>query len=369
MTRSALDGLVVVDLSRVLAGPYATMLLGDLGAEVIKIERPGIGDETREWAPPVDAAGTSTYFGSVNRNKDARSIDLGTPAGVEEVRELIRGADVLVENFRAGYLDGIGLGYETVRELNPRLVYCSITGFGAGAGAHLPGFDLLIQAVGGLMSVTGPSPEQPTKTGVALVDVITGLHALTGILAAVIARGESGEGQHVEVNLLSSLLSGLVNQAGAYLGAGVVPRAMGNAHPSIAPYEVLPTADRPLALAVGTDAQFRELAAELGVPELGADERFATNHARVANRPALTEILTARLATASADEWVERLGARRVPVGPINSLDGAFALAERLGLAPVVDIDGHRSVSNPISLSATPAVYRSAPPPLAEPRG
>ncbi|MCU1438076.1 MAG: sle [Naasia sp.] len=363
----ALTGLTVVDFSRVLAGPYATMLLGDHGARVIKIERPGTGDETREWLPPVDATGTSTYFASVNRNKESLPVDLTTDEGAAAVRALLSDADVVIENFRAGTMDRLGFGYEAVRELNPRIVYCSITGFGSGEGAALPGFDLLVQAAGGLMSVTGQRPGEPTKTGVAVVDVLTGLHALTGILAAVVARGTTGVGQRVEVNLLSSLLSGLVNQAGAYLGAGVVPGILGNAHPSIAPYEVYPTADRQLVVAAGTDGQFRALATAIGAPELADDPRFRTNAQRVAEREALNRELTDRLATRSADEWFAVLAEHDVPAGPINTIDEAFALAERLGLRPIVEVDGSRQVANPVTLSGTPVAYRLPPPRLAAP--
>ncbi|MCU1570345.1 MAG: sle [Naasia sp.] len=365
-TVPALGGLTIVDLSRVLAGPYATMMLADFGARVIKVERPGVGDETRAWIPPADSEGRSTYFASVNRNKEGITADLADDGDRERLRELLRDADVLVENFRAGTLERLGFGYEELRKLNPRLIYCSITGFGSAGGAALPGFDLLVQAVGGLMSITGPRPGEPTKTGVAVVDVLAGLHAVTGILTAVIARERTGTGQRVEVNLLSSLLSGLVNQAGSYLQAGVVPGILGNAHPSIAPYELFETADRPLAVAVGTDHQFRALAAALGAPGLADDPRFRTNERRVEHRAELAAVLTERLAGARAGEWSAILAAVGVPAGPINTLDEAFALAERLGLAPVVDVHGSRQVANPVTLSDTPAQYRLAPPALAD---
>jgi crotonobetainyl-CoA:carnitine CoA-transferase CaiB-like acyl-CoA transferase len=367
VTRSALEGLTVVDFSRVLAGPYATMLLGDLGARVVKVERPGVGDETRAWTPPVDETGTSTYFASVNRNKEAFPADLADDGDRYRVRELLRSADVVVENFRAGTMERLGFGYEEVRALNPRIVYCSITGFGTAEGGALPGFDLLVQAVGGLMSITGQSADQPTKTGVAVVDVITGLHAITGILAAVVARESTGEGQRVEVNLLSSLLSGLVNQAGAYVGAGVVPAALGNAHPSIAPYEVFQSADRPLVVAVGNDRQFAAFAASLGAPELAADERFASNSARVAHRDELKRIIDEQLTQRTADEWFDVLTERSVPAGPINTIAEAFDLAARLGLEPIVEVEGSRQVANPITLSDTPVSYRLAPPRLDPP--
>jgi len=360
----ALDGITILDFSRVLAGPYATMMLADFGAKVIKVERPGAGDETRAWTPPVDSSGMATYFASVNRNKKSLVHDLADEGQREAILDLACDADVVVENFRDGTMDRLGLGYERLRELNPRLVYCSITGFGTAGGRELPGFDLLVQAVGGLMSITGRRPDEPTKTGVAVVDVITGLHAVTGILTALIARGDTGQGQRVEVNLLSSLLSALVNQASGYLGAGVVPGIIGNAHPSIAPYEVFETADRPLVVAVGTDGQFTSFAAALGLPELDTDDRFSRNSSRVAHRAELAAIITDRLATAGADHWFTAMADNDVPAGPINSIAEAFAFAERLGLQPTVDVNGSRQVTNPIRLSRTPATYRSAPPRL-----
>ena len=370
---AALDGLVIADFGRVLAGPYATMLLADLGAEVIKIERPGTGDDTRAWGPPWVGDGddaVSSYFLSVNRNKHSVAWDLIDDAGLASARELVARADVVVENFLPGTMDRLGLGYDAVRELNPDVVYCSVTGFGG--ENQLPGYDLLIQAVGGLMSITGPDPDTPTKVGVAMVDVITGLHAAVGILSALRHRDRTGQGQRVEVNLLSSLLSALVNQTSAYVTADVVPQAMGNRHPSIAPYEVFPTADRPLVLAVGNDRQFASLVDVLGTPELAVEQRFSSNKARVAHRDELREILNRALAADTADVWFERLTQRRVPCGPLNDIADAMALAERLGLAPVVEIDDPgrespvRGVANPIRLSATPATYRTPPPHLGE---
>lgn len=362
--KGPLDGLVVADFSRVLAGPYATMLLADLGAEVVKVERPGHGDDTRSWGPPYTATGQSTYFAGVNRNKQARAIDLSSSEGRAEARDLALSSDVLVENFKPGALDRMGLGYDELSRLHPGLVYCSITGFGSGAGRDLPGYDLLVQAMGGLMSVTGPGPGEPTKAGVALVDVITGLHATVGILAALRHRDATGEGQRIEVNLLSSLLSALVNQASGYVAAGVIPGILGNAHPSIAPYEVFATADRPLVIAVGNDGQFAALVTELGAPEMAADADYATNPARVAHREHLKSRLEELLAVAGADEWQRRMTAAGVPCGPINDLAQAFALAESLGLTPVVEVGGTPTVAHPIALSQTPATYRSGPPDL-----
>ncbi len=314
----------------------------------------------------------STYFQSVNRNKRSFAWDLRDPADLQQARELTARADVVVENFLPGTMDRLGLGYDAVREINPDVVYCSVTGFGG--QNDLPGYDLLIQAVGGLMSITGPEPGVPTKVGVAVVDIITGLHAAVGILAALRHRDRTGEGQRVEVNLLSSLLSALANQTSGYVGAGVVPQAMGNRHPpSIAPYEVFRTGDRPLVLAVGNNRQFASLVEVLGVPELADDERYATNTQRVAHREQLVRDITAALSAGSADEWFEKLTAQGVPCGPLNDIADAVALAERLGLNPVVEIDDPprrdrpvRQVANPIRLSATPASYRSAPPLLGE---
>ncbi|OWY81549.1 CaiB/BaiF CoA-transferase family protein [Rhodococcus sp. BUPNP1] len=367
-TTGALAGLVIADFGRVLAGPYATMLLADLGAEVVKIERPGFGDDTRHWGPPW-VGDESTYFLGVNRNKKSVAIDLTTDEGLEQARDLVARADVVVENFLPGTMTRLGLGYEQVRELNPDIVYTSITGFGG--HNNLPGYDLLIQAVGGLMSITGPDPTTPTKVGVAVVDIITGMHAALGILAALRHRDRTGEGQRVEVNLLSSLLSALANQSSGYVAAGVVPKAMGNRHPSIAPYEVFHTADRPFVLAVGNDRQFASLVEVLGAPELATDERFTTNTARVANREELTKFINELLSAKTADAWFDALTAARVPCGPLNDIADAVALAERLGLSPVVSIDDPdreaplRQIANPIRLSATPATYRTAPPRLA----
>ena len=366
----ALGSVKILDFSRVLAGPFATMMLADFGAEVTKVERPGGGDETRSWGPPYDERGEATYFQSVNRNKASVALDLSSEEGLAELRRRARDADVLVENFRPGLMADKGLDYETLRAENPRLIYCSITGFGSGeGGAALPGYDLLIQALGGLMGITGAPDGEPMKVGVALVDVLAGLFATVGILVALRAREETGQGQLVEVDLYSALLAALVNQGSAYTIAGVVPERLGNRHPSISPYEVFATGDGDLVLAVGNDRQFATLCDELGEPDLATDERFATNPDRVANRDALGPELERLLAARSAAEWSAALLARRVPAGQVNDLGAAFAFAERIGLAPTVEIpreDGS-TVSltrNPIKLSATPATYRSAPPRL-----
>ena len=381
--RGPLDGVLVADFSRVLAGPYATMLLADLGARVVKVERPGSGDDTRAWGPPFadlgaggeaapESAPEATYFLGVNRNKHSLALDFTAPEDAALARELVRRADVVVENFLPGTMAKHGLGYEQARELNPGLVYCSITGFGSGAGAGLPGYDLIVQAVGGLMSVTGEPGGSGTKVGVALVDVVTGLHAAFGIMAALRHRERGGPGQRVEVSLLGSLLSGLSNHSSGYLAAGVVPGALGNAHPSIAPYEVYRTADRPLVIAAGNDRQFGKLCTALGAPELAADPRFAANRDRVAHRTELADALHRLLSSRGADAWFATLSAAGVPCGPINDLAEAFTLAERLGLGAVAQIADPRrgrtlrQVAHPVAFSQTPARYRSAPPRLNE---
>ncbi|ANN21713.1 carnitine dehydratase [Amycolatopsis orientalis] len=367
MSDTALGPLRVLDFSRVLAGPFATMLLADFGANVLKVERPGTGDDTRSWGPPYDASGQATYFQSVNRNKTSVALDLGDPDDLAQARALALAADVVVENFRPGVMDRLGLGPDTLRAANPRLVYCSITGFGSGGGAALPGYDLLIQAVGGLMSITGEPDGEPQKAGVALVDVLAGLFASVGILAALRHRDRTGEGQRVEIDLLSSLLAALVNQGSAYTSGGTVPARMGNRHPSIAPYELVPCADHEIALAVGNDRQFAALCEVIGLPELAGQDRFATNPARVEHRAELRVLLEEQLSRRPAADWAAELSAAGVPAGEVNDIAGAFALAERLGLNPTVELprpDGTpvRLTRNPIGLSATPARYETAPP-------
>ncbi len=363
---SALAELKILDFSRVLAGPFATMMLADLGAVVTKIEPPG-GDETRQWGPPYDEAGEATYFQSVNRNKSSLVLDLTSQADLDRAHLLARETDVLVENFRPGVTERFGLEYEGVRRENPSVIYCSITGFGRGRGAALPGYDLLIQALGGLMSITGSPDGEPQKVGVALVDVLAGLFATVGILAALEYRRDSGEGQRVEVDLLSALLAALVNQASAYTVAGVVPKRMGNQHPSVAPYEPLRCADGELVVAIGNDRQFGMLCEVLGAAELADDARFATNGARVANRPELRRALEERLRERPADEWAGVLSEARVPAGVVNNIAAAFELARALELAPTVTIEREDGSSvelarNPIRLSSTPPTYRSPPP-------
>lgn len=384
-TRGPLSGIRVADFSRVLAGPHATMILADFGADVIKIESPE-GDGTRQWSPPVNAVGQSTYFAGVNRGKRSVVCDLRSEEGQALARSLASTADVVIENFKPGTMDKFGLGYDAVAADNPGVVYCSISGFGDAAGRDLPGYDLLVQAVGGLMSITGQSDAdggEPTKVGVALVDILTGLNSVIGIQAALRARDTAesptaGRGQHVKVTLLGSLLSALANQASSTLETGRAPGRMGNAHPSIAPYETFAAADQEVALAVGTDGQFSRLCEVLGAPELASDPRFVDNPSRVAHRLELKALLEGLLAARPAGEWIDAFTAANIPAGRVNTIAQALDLAETLGLEPIAetratDADGQervlRSVATPISFSATPSRYSAPPPGLGEHAG
>src|ERR687897_556769 len=364
-----LSGLLVADFSRILAGPYATMLLADLGAEVVKVESPS-GDDTRTWSPPV-RDGVSTYYLGVNRNKRSVALDLKDPGDADAARELARRADILVENFKPGGLARFGLDYDSFSTGNPRVVYASISGFGSGPGGRdLPGYDLMVQAISGLMSLTGDPGGPPYRAGISVFDVMAGLHATIGVLAALQARTTTGRGQHVEVNLLSSALSGLVNQSSAYVAGGVVPIRMGNSHPSLFPYEPLPCADGDLIITAGNNNQFRRLVEVLGVPELADDPRFSRNEDRTANRDELRPLLVERLRTRTKMEWFRAIIDAGVPCGPINTIDGGVAFAEEVGLDPVVTVgDGAAavpSVRNPIRFSETPPDYRLPPPGLDE---
>jgi crotonobetainyl-CoA:carnitine CoA-transferase CaiB-like acyl-CoA transferase len=363
-----LAGLVVADFSRILAGPYCTMLLADLGATVVKVESPA-GDDTRTWRPPT-RAGTATYYLAINRNKRSIALDLRDCDDLDTARALAARADILVENFRPGGMDRFGLDYATVSAGNPGVVYASISGFGTGRGAALPGYDLIVQAVSGLMSLTGEADGPANRAGVAVFDVISGLHAAVGILAALNHRAATGAGQHVQVNLLSSALSGLVNQTSAVIAGGVVPHRMGNAHLSLFPYEPLPCADGDLVVTAGNDGQFRKLCAVLGLDHLADDPRFAENHGRTAHREDLRPLLVERLVQRSKLDWFHDLTAAGVPCGPINTIDDGVALAVELGLDPVVTVgDGARAVPttrNPITFSATPARYELPPPDIDE---
>jgi crotonobetainyl-CoA:carnitine CoA-transferase CaiB-like acyl-CoA transferase len=365
---AALDDLLILDLSRVLAGPYATQLLGDFGARIVKVEQPGQGDETRSWGPPFAADGQSAYFRCANRNKESLALNLKHPIGQQILRELACNADVLVENFRPGTLDALGIGYAALQRLNPRLVYCAITGYGQdGPYADRPGYDTVIQAQGGLMSITGPVDGEPFKVGVAVVDLMAGLYAATSILAALRHRERSGEGQLIDIALFDVQLSCLANVGSAYLVSGQPPRRQGNAHATIVPYQPFTAADGSLMLAVGNDGQFARLCAALGRPEFAADPRFATNPARVVNRDALVPQLEAIFATRPVADWVELLLAAAVPCGPVNDIPAALAdphARARGMLQTLQGVDGVpvHLVGPAPKLSATPASIRSTPP-------
>jgi crotonobetainyl-CoA:carnitine CoA-transferase CaiB-like acyl-CoA transferase len=376
-----LSHLRVLDLSRVLAGPWAGQILGDLGAEVIKIERPGTGDDTRSWGPPYlqgadGGAELSAYFLSANRNKQSLAVDIAHSEGQELVRKLVAESDVVLENFKVGGLKRYGLDYDNLKRVNPKLIYCSITGFGQdGPYANRPGYDFLIQAMGGLMSITGqPDGEPgagPMKVGVALTDIMTGLYATIGVLAALSHRDRTGEGQYVEAALLDVQVACLANQAMNYLATGKAPVRMGNAHPNIVPYQDFPTADGNMVLTIGNDQQFARLCDVLGHAEWAGDERFVTNRARVANRRELIPKLRQATVMRSTREWVEILERAGVPCGPVNTLDQVFDDPQVLarGMRQTVthpDLGEVPTVGNPIKLKLTPVTYRTAPPLLGE---
>jgi crotonobetainyl-CoA:carnitine CoA-transferase CaiB-like acyl-CoA transferase len=364
-----LDGIVIADFSRVLAGPYATMLLADMGAEVIKVESPG-GDDTRSWVPPVRPDGVSTYYSAINRNKKSIVLNLKDEDDLAAAKELAARADVVIENFKPGGLKRFGLDYRSVRERNEAVIYCSISGFGTAEGAGLPGYDLIVQAMSGLMSLTGDPNGEPYRAGISVFDVMAGLHSTIGILAALHHRDRTGEGQNIETSLMASAMSGLVNQTSAYVAGGVTPFRMGNAHPSLFPYEALPTKDDDLIITAGNNAQFRKLCAVLGVPELADDDRFADNADRTRLREELRPLLVEQLKTRTAAEWFDKLNEAGVPNGPINTIKQGVEYAQKLGLEPVVQIGtGAKAVPgvrNPITFSATPARYDLAPPELGE---
>ena len=363
-----LDGVVVADLSRVLAGPYCTMLLADLGAVVIKVES-AAGDDTRAWTPP-EKDGMSTYFMSINRNKRSVVMDFRDPDDVALVHELFRRADVVIENFKPGALAKFGLDYESARAVNPDLVYASISGFGSAEGAGLPGYDLVVQAVSGLMSLTGDPDGPAFRAGISVFDVVTGLHAAVGILAALHQRSVTGKGQMVELNLLSSALSGLVNQTGAYTASSTVPHRMGNAHPSVYPYEVIRAKDRDVIITAANDRQFEALCEVLGIGELADDDRFRLNADRTRNRDQMHSLLMERVEQWNADDLFIALNEAGVPCGPINSIREGIELAERLGLEPRVTLgEGDHAVDlvrNPVRFSNACLRYDHPPPGLGE---
>jgi crotonobetainyl-CoA:carnitine CoA-transferase CaiB-like acyl-CoA transferase len=378
-TVGALSHLKVLDLSRILAGPWAGQLLADLGAETLKVERCGTGDDTRAWGPPFvqDADGAThdaAYFLCANRNKKSLAIDFTRTEGQALVRSLAAQCDVLIENFKVGGLAAYGLDYKSLRELNARLIYCSITGFGqTGPYAARPGYDFLIQAMGGLMSITGPSAGEPgagpQKAGVAVTDLLTGLYATVGILAALAHRERTGEGQHIDVALLDVQVAALANQAANYLVGGSVPGRMGNAHPNIVPYQDFPTADGHMIVAVGNDSQFAQLCEEAGCPWLASNPRYARNRDRVANRVALATALSEWTRTRGTASWVTALEAAGVPCGPINTIDQVFSDPQVRAREMRVDLPDAVAgtvplVANPLRLSSSPVRYDSAPPAL-----
>jgi crotonobetainyl-CoA:carnitine CoA-transferase CaiB-like acyl-CoA transferase len=364
-----LSGVRVLDLSRVLAGPLATMTLGDLGADVVKVERPGEGDDTRHWGPPF-AGDDAAYFLSLNRNKRSVAIDLKAPEGAEAVRRLAARSDVLIENFRPGLMRDLGLSLEDLRAANPRLVTCSLTAFGDDApeAASRPGYDIIVQALSGLMSITGERDGEPTKAGVALLDVVTGLYATIGILAALQERERSGVGRHVSVSLFDASVAAMVNQAANFLIGGTVPVAMGSQHPNIVPYQAFHASDRPFILAGGNDRIFRRTCEVVGHPEWADDARFATNQARVAHRDELVEILAAVFAERPARLWLEALASASVPSSPIRSMDEVFAAPEGASLIQTVEDEARgttlRLVADPIRFDGERLPVRRPPPTL-----
>lgn len=376
----ALSHLRVLDLSRILAGPWATQMLGDLGADIIKIERPGSGDDTRGWGPPyadditgddaADAAARSAYFCSVNRNKRSLAIDITSEDGAAILRDLAARSDILVENFKVGGLARYGLDYESLRAINPALVYCSITGFGMGGpDANRAGYDFMIQGMGGLMSVTGEPDGMPMKIGVALVDVLTGTNAATAILAAVMHAQRTGTGQHIDMSLFDVSVASLANQALNHLVADRVPGRLGNAHPNIVPYQAFATRDGHIILAVGNDSQFRKFCDVAGLDGLADDPDYATNKARVMNRTALLPHIEAAFRQQTTGWWLDKLAAVSVPAGPINPIDKVFAEPQAVhrGLAMTIDDDLNGtipSVASPLRLGDTPPRTTSPPPRL-----
>jgi glutaryl-CoA transferase len=361
-----LEGVRILDLSRVLAGPYATMVLGDLGADVIKVEHPERGDDTRHWGPPF-TGGESAYFLSVNRNKRSISADLKEPEDLEKIKQLAAGADVVIENMKRGALEKFGLGYEELREANPGLVYCSITGFGPGKDEQRPGYDFLVQARAGIMGITGfPEPEgQPTKVGVAIADIVCGLHAATAILAALRRRDATGEGARIEVPLFESTLSWLANRGQEYLVSGEDKGRMGNAHPTIVPYQTFDASDKQIAVAVGNDAQFERLCEAIGREDLAQDERYATNPGRVANRRELVEVMQREFSERTAEDWVEKIRGVGIPCGPVNTLSDALA-DEHLASTDMLQEIEH-PLAGVLQMLASPVLVDGERPPIRRP--
>ncbi|MEQ1548762.1 MAG: CaiB/BaiF CoA-transferase family protein [Chakrabartia sp.] len=364
----ALSGIRVLDLSRVLAGPWATQMLGDLGAEIIKVEQPGKGDDTRSWGPPWHGDGDqalSAYYLSTNRNKQSVTIDMAKPAGQQLIRDLAAQSDVLVENFKLGGLAKYGLDYDSLKAANPRLIYCSITGFGQdGPRAAQPGYDFMIQGLSGMMSVTGDPSNEPQKSGVAYADVMTGLHSVIAILAAITQRHTSGRGQHIDMALFDVAVSTLANQALNFLVSGKPPVQSGNAHPNVVPYQAFATLDGHLILAVGNDSQFARFGTLVGHPAWGSDPRFITNSARIANRSELTPEIARIMATRTTAEWGVALEAANIPHGPINRIDQALSDPQAVHRGLVTDAGGRPAIASPLRMSDSPTDAGTAPPVL-----
>jgi crotonobetainyl-CoA:carnitine CoA-transferase CaiB-like acyl-CoA transferase len=363
-----LEGLRVLDLSRVLAGPYATMVLADLGADVIKVEHPERGDDTRHWGPPFAGEGDAreaAYFLSINRNKRSFGVDLKAEEGLERVKDLAAGADVVIENMRRGALDKLGLGYEDLARENPGLVYCSITGFGPGEDEDRPGYDFLVQARAGIMGITGFPEGDPTKVGVAIADIVCGLYAATAILAALRRRSETGEGARIEVPLFESTLSWLANRGQEYLVSGEDRGRMGNAHPTIVPYQTFDAADKPVAVAVGNNTQFARLCGAIGREELAEDNRYATNPDRVANREELVEVLQEEFTKRPAEEWVEVIRGAGVPCGPVNTLADVFDDEHVLSSGILREVD--HLTAGTLRMLASPLLIDEERPPIRRP--
>lgn len=371
-----LSDIKVLDLSRILAGPSATQLLGDLGADVVKVERPGLGDDTRSWGPPYvkDADSNDTtesgYFLSANRNKRSLAVDITDPEGADLIKELAKKADVFIENFKVGGLKKYGLSYDDLKQINPSLIYCSITGFGqTGPNAHRAGYDIMVQGYGGIMSLTGPVDGEPYKVGVAIADVMTGMYSVTGILAALRHRDKTGEGQHIDISLVDTQVSWLVNQGVNYLLNEEVPKSVGNGHPNIVPYQVFATADGHIIIAIGNNTQFAAFVDLLGLGHLADDARFATNPARIEHRDVIIPMLEDAIKHIPRDDLLEKCEARGVPAGPVNTLEDVFSTSQVSARDMVVKMDyeaaGSGSINvigNPLKMSATPPDYRRPPP-------
>src|SRR5690625_2698401 len=367
----ALDGIKILDLSRVLAGPYCTMILGDLGAEVIKIEAPKTGDDTRRWGPPFKK-GVSAYYLCANRNKKSVTIDLKTSEGIAQIKELIKNADVVINNFKVGTMERFGLDYKTLKKINEKIIYCSITGFGeTGPYRQMAGYDFIIQAMSGLMSITGTEESGPQKVGVAIVDVLTGLYATIGIQAALIERGRSGKGQKIDLSLYDSAVSALINIGSNYLMSGEMPKLLGNEHANIVPYQTFVTNDGEMVIAVGNDQQFKKLCMIIEQPELAHDTRFATNPERVKNRRVLVPKLQRAFLQQNTSYWKEKCDKQKIPCGPIQDLEDVYHDPQLQAREMVVQLDHPtagkiKMIGSPLHLSRTPVVIRRHPPNIGE---